>query len=578
MRAADGARRTTPLWAGTITLCPSVVHRRVDGLAWRVLFLPRSAPVRARALPGAPVGPARRPALSIWAFQNAADFEHIRGFCNAACAVVSMYVNRRSGALANTMNPCAWWEAADFSSFASTTPPCDRLRVPQRLIHGIEHRVLPSPSRLANAAGAVGMCYRHPAVADRSCAENPTCWKRADYKVRVGGSQLAHFRTSESLWGRTVTIDTVTDLKGLAALGPDFERLSDASGNRLPFALHEWHLTWCQHFLNLDPRIYEQPLFYVLRNGQRACVAIVPFILSRRRVGPIKVGAINLLGADPDITEIRAPLVEPGYESVTAAAVHNALEKVPDWDWVHWAHIGPELAKALSADGQRLYWQPPLSDFVIDLAPSWDEFRGRLKRNIRESLRHAYNSLKREGITFEFEGIEQPGEIRRGLDRFLELHRMRAEFACAVRHPNRFANDVCRDFLIAVCERLAVRRRVRLFALKVQNQVVAMRLAFVVADSLYFYYSGFDPRWWRFSVMTTTVAEAIKYAIANGFKTVNLSTIRERSKTRWGPRQIDYLSAYEPKRRLRSRLANSVYLKHRSAGLLQRIIPPRSWG
>lgn len=358
---------------------------------------------------------------------------------------------------------------------------------------------------------------------------------------------------------------------------PDFERLGRVTGNRLPFALHDWHLTWCRHFLNRDSRIHEQPLFYVLRDRQRECVALVPFILSHRRLGPLKVGSINLLGADPHITEIRAPLVEPGYEYLTAAAVRGALEKVPDWDWVHWAHIGPEFATALSAGGQALYWQPPLSDFVIDLAPSWEEFRSRLKRNVRESLRHGYNSLKREGMRFEFEAIEQPAEIHRGLDRYLELHRMRAEFACAARHPDRFASTCCRDFLIAVCERLAAHRGVRLFALKVQGQIVAMRLAFVIADSLYLYYSGFDPRWWRFGVMTTTVAEAIKYAIANGFKTVNLSPIKEISKTRWGPRQVDYSSAYEPKPRLRSRLANTAYLKRRSAGFLQRIIPPRSW-
>jgi hypothetical protein len=60
--------------------------------------------------------------------------------------------------------------------------------------------------------------------------------------------------------------------------------------------------------------------------------------------------------------------------------------------------------------------------------------------------------------------------------------------------------------------------------------------------------------------MTTTVAEAIKYAMAHGLKTVNLSTTREVSKTRWGPRQVDYGSAFEFERSLRSRLMRSAYL------------------
>jgi CelD/BcsL family acetyltransferase involved in cellulose biosynthesis len=82
------------------------------------------------------------------------------------------------------------------------------------------------------------------------------------------------------------------------------------------------------------------------------------------------------------------------------------------------------------------------------------------------------------------------------------------------------------------------------------------------------YYSGFDPEWSRFSVMTTTVAEAIKYAIEHGLKTVNLSPGNDVSKTRWGPRELQYTSAYEQRDRLRSRLASRAYVRtHFDAGL-----------
>ena len=82
--------------------------------------------------------------------------------------------------------------------------------------------------------------------------------------------------------------------------------------------------------------------------------------------------------------------------------------------------------------------------------------------------------------------------------------------------------------------------------------------------------------------MTTTVAEAIKYAIARGFKTVDLSAGKDLSKTRWGPRQIDVVSGYEPRSRLLSRLANSAYLKARAGSgypgkFLQRLIASRRW-
>lgn len=383
----------------------------------------------------------------------------------------------------------------------------------------------------------------------------------------------------ETLSVPQVTIDTVTDLEKVAALRSDYERLGRVTGNRQPFALHDWHMAWCSHFLNCDPRIRDELLFYVLRDEEGICVALLPFTLSRRRIGPFKIAYVNPLGEDPGVTEIRTPLIAVGYEYLAVHAVQAALEKIPDWDWVYWAHLGPEIRDALSGSAHVLHWRPPLSDVVLDLAPTWQEFRAGLKRNIRESLRHGYNSLKREGLTLEFHVFERAADVRRGLDRYLELHRMRAEFTGGPEHPNRFESNASRSFLYDVCDRLATRRGVRLFALQLQGEYVAMRLAFVVADSLYLYYSGFDPKWWRYGVMTTTDAESIKYAIESGFKTVNLSPTNIVSKSRWGPRQVDYSSAYQMRPSLLSRLANSAYSSERRLGkCLRRFVRSRSWG
>ncbi len=385
--------------------------------------------------------------------------------------------------------------------------------------------------------------------------------------------------SGESLREDNISVETVTTLDGIGALGPCYDRLLKATGNTLPFALHEWHFAWCRNFLNYDPRVHDAPFFCVLRNAADECIAILPFIISRRRVGPIDIVTVNLLGADPAITELRGPIIHPGCEYVTARAVRRRLAAIGDWDWIHWSGISPAFAAALEIEG-ALHWQPALPDFVLDIPPTWEEFRLGLKRNIRESLRHCYNSLKRNHHRYELRVIQDPAGIREGVDRFLELHIMRAGLKNAEKHPNRFASKASRDFLYEVCERLAPSGTVRLFQLRVDSQIVAMRIGFVVNDSLYLYYSGFDPAWARYSVMTTTMAEAIKYAIAQRFRTVNLSPTKDIAKTRWGPRQIDFQSAYQLSGRLRSRLVRAAYLRARSgvglpAWVLRRLIPAR---
>ena len=371
----------------------------------------------------------------------------------------------------------------------------------------------------------------------------------------------------------------VTDLKGVAGLKADYAQLCAGVGNRLPFALHDWHLTWCRYFLNLHPRIEDAPRFCVLREATGRCVAILPFIESRRRFGPLRVTSLNMLGADPAITEIPTPLVASGYGALAVRAARDLFSRGGEWDWVHWSGLGEELREAL-AGAQRLSFRAPLSDFVLDLPPTWEEFRSLRKRNIRESLRHCYNSLRRGGHRFEFEVIADPAGIGPGLNRFLELHHMRSRLRNTVVHPDRFASRVSRDFLHEVCARLARRGVTRLFALRIGGEIVAMRIGFVVGDSLYLYYSGYDPRWARYGVMTTTMAEAIKYAIAAGLATVGLSPTRDLAKTRWSPRQIDYASVYEIRDRLSSRWAYGAYIKARdieTPAWLRRITTGRVW-
>ncbi len=136
-----------------------------------------------------------------------------------------------------------------------------------------------------------------------------------------------------------VTVETVTTLAGVAKLRPEYERLRLQQRLHAAFRLHEWHLTWCRHFLGCNPHIQDEPLFYVLRNFSGACVAILPFIVSRRRLGPVKIVSISLLGADPAITEIRVPMVESGYELLTARAARDQLAKVSA---IGIGSIGPE--------------------------------------------------------------------------------------------------------------------------------------------------------------------------------------------------------------------------------------------
>jgi len=356
-----------------------------------------------------------------------------------------------------------------------------------------------------------------------------------------------------------LSIDVVSSLEGLRALKPDYERLERVTANTLPFTLPEWHLTWCEHVLNRQPQREEQLQLLVLRNRSGDCVAIVPLVLDKWHVGPLQLSTVDLLGDDQGITEIRGALIEPGYERASVRRVHQHLDGLAAWKWLEWRDADDALALAVTLE-LRPRWYKVRDDWLLDLPQSWEEFRRGLPRNTRESLRHCYNSLRRDGHRFEFLVARTRAEVSEALGRFLELHTRRANMSWGVRHPNRFAGRAQQEFLYDVCDCLAACDAVRVFQLRIGRAIVAARVGFIVGDSMYLYYSGFDPAWARYSVMTTAVAEAIRYAISAGLRTVNLSLTSEQSKLRWSPRLVEYHSGLLMHRQsLSSRLVYGAY-------------------
>ena len=359
-----------------------------------------------------------------------------------------------------------------------------------------------------------------------------------------------------------MALEVVTDTTGLGRLRADYERLTGLTGTDLPFSYNEWHVAWCSHFLAAGGWVRASSKIYVVYDTAKLCVAIVPMIWTRRRFGPLGVTTLDILGPDPAISEIRAPLVAPGYEAPVAAMVQRQLAIESGWDWVRWTGLNSAFGHELARHA-HLQWEEPLFAYVLDLPAQWELLHASLKRNIRESLRHCYNALKRDRLEFSLRVARDPLPVRAALGRFLELHTLRKRQSGSVPHKDYFDGERPRAFLYDVCHRLALRDAVRVYELLVDGKVVAARVGFVVGSGLYLYYSGFDPRWRRYSVMTTTVAEAIKHAIGEGLRTVNFSTGTDVSKTRWGPRKVIYGNAFQVARSPKSRIAHALYRRWR---------------
>jgi CelD/BcsL family acetyltransferase involved in cellulose biosynthesis len=235
-------------------------------------------------------------------------------------------------------------------------------------------------------------------------------------------------------------------------------------------------------------------------------------------------------------------------------------------DWIRWSGIRSGGAADVWLNGQgRTQWEAPVLDYWVRLPATWEEFRSSRHRNIKESLRKCYNSLKREGHTFRLLVVEDPAHTRSALQRFFELHAARAIHTARtaaqapLRHPDYFAMEPAREFLHEYCAASATRGELRIFQLEIGGAIVATRIGFLLGRELYMYYSGYLPEWGRYSVMTTLLAEALKWAIAQRLEIVNLSVGRDNSKLRWSPEVSSYMEGAQQGRRWRNRMAFRAY-------------------
>ncbi|MGD0524558.1 MAG: GNAT family N-acetyltransferase [Polyangiaceae bacterium] len=374
---------------------------------------------------------------------------------------------------------------------------------------------------------------------------------------------------------------TLTTARALEELRGEWVGLLERTENDLPFVLPEWAACWWEAFGQRGPLIGDSLRVMTARDEAGKLVGLAPMMSTERpRLGPVRIRSLAFLGVDQFVSELRTPIVDPSYEGEVARAFASELLADQGWDWISWDGLerGSTFARVLE-ETMGLRWGAAETGNLLALAPTWEDFRGGLKRNIKESLRHCYNSLKREGKTAHLVVAKTADEIQRALSAFFTLHTARAQQTGSVTHPDRFAPPPVRRFLEEVCARLAERGIARVLTLMVDDVPVASRVAFLLPNCLYLYYSGFDPAWGKYSVATTLVAEAIRYAIDLGLPRLHLSMGVDVSKSRWGPEMPVLYEAVTVRRRLSSRAALRLYSWARTSPLLDgsfgRLLPKR---
>ncbi|HXZ98779.1 MAG TPA: GNAT family N-acetyltransferase [Candidatus Binatia bacterium] len=350
----------------------------------------------------------------------------------------------------------------------------------------------------------------------------------------------------------------VRGLSGFVGLEGEWRALLDRVRPANPFLSWEWVSEWGRCFWD------ERLLTVIVERAGVGPVAIAPFLPRRSLTVPgMRPAVLELMGPRRRrqwwMFELAEGLVDPACSVDALRLILRRLAgerrwhlvEVAGWgaagDWWREAAAGPG-SQTLVARAHRV--QAPL----MKLSPSWEELRSRLRRNIKESIRRAYNAPARDGLAFAYREQAELDGLDPVIDAFLALHAHRAHASARSPHYDLFRDARSQRFLRGVARRLVEAGLLRVGCVELDGQLVAARLQLEMNGSLLLYQSGFDSRYWQYSVSLLAAVEAIKSATLRGLSEVNFSLGEDQGKLRWDVRLVPYDRLWLVRDRMSSRL------------------------
>lgn len=193
----------------------------------------------------------------------------------------------------------------------------------------------------------------------------------------------------------------VTDPTALAELGPDWEALAQRTEAEV-YLRPAWFETWWRHF-GAGRRLV---CLVLHREGRLA--GVLPFVLDRVRVGPLRFRIARLAGTDPHCMVFRLP-VEPDLASNAMTEALARLLGSEGCDAVSFTPVSARsdlMALVREGAGWRLLEQPDGSHVVFDLPDSFEAYLSGLSRNRRSQFRRKAANLE---ATFSMkDGVRHP--------------------------------------------------------------------------------------------------------------------------------------------------------------------------
>ncbi len=314
---------------------------------------------------------------------------------------------------------------------------------------------------------------------------------------------------------RISTVDRLRDERALDAIEREWTSLLATARAPSVFQTWEWARTWWKVF-----GAGKELFLVTFRDEESRLCGIAPLYRVRKGFGPLGVRELRFLGFGEDVKPDYLGIVaRAGSEEEVAGALCRHLDEAADeWDTACLSDVSADLgyldgvARHYGSRGCRLDRRPAATCRYVSLPDSYDGYLKTLGKNLRYNIARRTKTLleKLGGSLFAW---EEPATVGDGIEELARLHRKR----WSDRHGTRsFSTERYMEFHRTIAREFLEKGWLRLYGLRVGGQIVAMLYCYHHMGKVYYYQSGFDPDWYRYSTGLVLCAFALRRAIEEG--------------------------------------------------------------
>lgn len=324
-------------------------------------------------------------------------------------------------------------------------------------------------------------------------------------------------------------VEYIRTKDAFSALRDEWNELLAHSMRDNPFLTHQWLEAWWEFYGKQDL------LVITVRDNTHKLIGCLP-LYRTKYMGILPVSILRFVGnnkVSSDFVECIA--INGSEERVYKECIKAVMDSPLSWDILLLRDVldGSRFHKYMMNAGLQdleTFMDPGKVCPCLSLPSSWSVLLDGLSKKVKQRIGYHRRALDRLGQV-ELELLTDSGSLALALDDVVRLRNDRLDqkglaSQKVTRNYVNFHRNVMHQFLM--CDRL------RLFFLKINGLRVAYLYSFAGADCIYFYQTGFDKLWSRYSVGFVLLGMVLQRSIEDGVRHFEFLRGDERYKYEWG--------------------------------------------